>query len=368
MSKSKITYLFLDERKERVANDDYADDFFYGYKYLLKKGFDLSIIEMKNSNESNFKNLLKFIDRCLRKISHCSFFISEMISKENFKIFKQTDILVVTNDRLGYSSLPFLIFLRFKKKKIIMFVMGMVKLEYKNFITKYFTNLFMKLLIYTCNNLIFLSESEYEEAKSRCSNQKSKMQYIPFCIDTSFWSRENEYINNNKILFIGNDGNRNYGLVEKIANNLKDTSSTLVTRRIPESGLNKNVKLFRTSWKSNHISDKDLKKIYEEASLVFIPLKDSLQPSGQSVALQAMSMGVPVMISDTAGFWDRNNLIDKENILIVQSENVDDWCYKIQEILDNDTLLKNISEKAVTTVQKYYDKNNLFKKLGELID
>ena len=37
MSKSKITYLFLDERKERVANDDYADDFFYGYKYLLKK-------------------------------------------------------------------------------------------------------------------------------------------------------------------------------------------------------------------------------------------------------------------------------------------------------------------------------------------
>ena len=35
-----------------------------------------------------------------------------------------------------------------------------------------------------------------------------------------------------------------------------------------------------------------------------MPLVETLQPSGQSVALQSMSMGLPVLITKTEGFWD----------------------------------------------------------------
>ena len=47
-----------------------------------------------------------------------------------------------------------------------------------------------------------------------------------------------------------------------------------------------------------------LKEIYDKSFISLIPLKDSLQPSGQSVALQSMSMMVPVIITKTVGFWD----------------------------------------------------------------
>ena len=368
MNRKKITYLFLNGRVERIKNYDYSDDFFYGYRYLLSKNHDVKIIEMKVLTSSMFRRLLTLIDRLLRKISLGSFFLSQMIDRQNFKKIKDTDVLIATNDRLGYSTLPYLIYLRLKRKKVIMFVMGMLKIQYKNFVIKIFTNIFMKLLVKSCNNLIFLSESELKEAKIKMPLQKNKMQYVPFCIDTKFWSRQNSYQVNKKILFIGNDGKRDYKLVKDIANNFDDVESTLISRRIPKEDFKKNVNLVRTSWKSDHITDSELKRFYQEVSLVFIPLVESLQPSGQSVALQAMAMGVPVMISDTPGFWDRENLINNKNIFLVNCKTVDDWTEEIKKVLEKKDLLKDISKNARLTVEKHYDKNLLFKKLEELIE
>ena len=73
---------------------------------------------------------------------------------------------------------------------------------------------------------------------------------------------------------------------------------------------------------------------------MFIPLVESLQPSGQSVALQAMAMGVPAMISDTPGFWDRENLINNKNIFLVNCKTVDDWTEEIKKVLEKQDLLK----------------------------
>ena len=63
------------------------------------------------------------------------------------------------------------------------------------------------------------------------------------------------------------------------------------------------MKLIEGHWNYEILSDEELKEIYNNAILTIIPLKDSLQPSGQSVALQSMSSGTPVMISKTSGFW-----------------------------------------------------------------
>ena len=39
----------------------------------------------------------------------------------------------------------------------------------------------------------------------------------------------------------------------------------------------------------------------QESKITIIPLKNTLQPSGQSVALQSMANGTPVLISKTDG-------------------------------------------------------------------
>ena len=68
---------------------------------------------------------------------------------------------------------------------------------------------------------------------------------------------------------------------------------------------------------SEEISDSDLRDLYLESKLSIIPLKESFQPSGQSVALQSMSLGIPVMITDTQGFWQKDIFLDNENIIYI---------------------------------------------------
>ena len=74
--------------------------------------------------------------------------------------------------------------------------------------------------------------------------------------------------------------------------------------------------MIKGHWNKQLISDEELRKIYSDASLSIIPIRNSYQPSGQSVALQSMSMGVPVMITYTDGFWDKIFLINKTLFLL----------------------------------------------------
>ena len=55
---------------------------------------------------------------------------------------------------------------------------------------------------------------------------------------------------------------------------------------------------------------------YEQSNLSIIPLKNSLQPSGQSVALQSMSMEVPVLMTKTDGFWDHSVFDNNKNYIL----------------------------------------------------
>ena len=58
------------------------------------------------------------------------------------------------------------------------------------------------------------------------------------------------------------------------------------------------------SWNDETISDAEIREIYEKSRLTIVPLKNSIQPSGQSVTLQSLSVGTPVIITKTDGFWD----------------------------------------------------------------
>ena len=43
-----------------------------------------------------------------------------------------------------------------------------------------------------------------------------------------------------------------------------------------------------------------------------------------------MAMEIPVMITRTDGFWDDDNLINDENIILLEENNVDIWKNNIE--------------------------------------
>ena len=83
------------------------------------------------------------------------------------------------------------------------------------------------------------------------------------------------------------------------------------------------------NWSKNLISDTELKKYYLSAKLVIVPLKNSFQPSGQSVGLQAISTNTPLLITKTDGFWGDTKFLNSSKINFVDVNNINLWKKKL---------------------------------------
>ncbi len=350
---NKITYIFSGGRINKANSNSYAEEFFYGYKYLKDKHHNnISIIEF-----NNISGFLNKIEHKLSKAFSLPLYIFSTINKKNLKSIKETDNLILISESAGFASLLPLIF--FKKKyniKTYMFVMGLYskKINYK--ILKIFHNALISLLVSHLDKLYFLGIEEYNIAKNRIKKHE-KLVFKPFHIDCEFWNSK-DLLNSDKnhILFIGNDGNRDFNLLINIAKLMPDKKFIFVSSNDKLLNLElPNVTVLRGSWKDGLMSDLDLKKIYHDSKLVILPLKKSTQPSGQSVALQSMSMGIPVLITKTNGFWDKVKFIDNENILFESSSNPDSWVNKINYLFKNTELLNKISENSSNLVKENYN-------------
>ena len=130
-----------------------------------------------------------------------------------------------------------------------------------------------------------------------------------------------------------------------------------------------NFTLYDSDWKTNKLTDEELKSIFNECKLSIIPIKtSSLQPSGQSVALQSFAMEVPVMMSNFKGVWDKDLLLHMENIFFVEEASVECWINNINLLLDP----KELQEKLIHNARKLIDENlnlsNFYKRLDKVIN
>jgi glycosyltransferase involved in cell wall biosynthesis len=236
--------------------------------------------------------------------------------------------------------------------------MGMLNNDSGNKLILKLQSLFLRIFIRSNNYFIFLGNGEYSDAVTKYPEYKHKFVFLPFCINTDFWDGEEKYDSTDRektILFIGNDGNREYKKIIRIAELLPDLNFTFVTSQIKSQEINlMNVNLLEGNWNKSLFSDAEIKLIYKNSLLTVLPLKNTLQPSGQSVALQSMSMGVPVMISNSIGFWDSDNFINNEHLLILENNNLDNWVQEIKNLVNNKEKLNNLSSAGEMLIKKNY--------------
>ncbi len=360
---TNVTYLFVSGRKNRIVSDKiYSKEFFYSYHFVKKYYSNVEILEF-NDVKNVYRitaNTLKFIDKTLRKITKLPFFMTEIINYVNFKKLYTTDILVATNDRIGLSIMPILFIKKLVFRKQIsnnMFVLGLFSNISNSSVIRKIQKIILGLCFRVYDNFIFIGKSEYEYAKENNRKFERKFHYIPFSVDFNFWNTSDlPKKNDDYVLFIGNDGYRDFDKVIKIAKNLQNVNFCFVTNQIKkEDRLPSNVKLIEGHWNYEILSDEELKEIYNNAILTIIPLKDSLQPSGQSVALQSMSSGTPVMISKTSGFWDFDHFTNLENIVFIEDNSVKNWCMQINSLIKDPNTLKAIANNGLYTIKNYFN-------------
>ena len=361
-----ITYIFSRGRKNLISNNlDFAKDFFYGFFYFQSQGHNLEIIEFENNN-----SFLIYFDKFMNKFLKLPFSTHQITRLKNIKILNKTDHLFLVNDNVACSSIFLLIYLKlFSKTKVTFFVMGLYSKKVKNAFVQKIHFLVIKFLIIFIDNLVFLGEGEYEIAK-KIHKKNNNLFFIPFCVDTEFWKVEKEYNPSNQeyILFIGNDGNRDYILLKNLIKQCKQFKFKVVSQNSEIKNLKlKNLEVLKGKWDEYILSDKNIRELYINSKFVIIPLKESYQPSGQSVALQAMSCKIPVVISLTKGFWDKKNFINYENIIFIEEDNLVTWKSKITSLYKENYILKNVSNKSIETINKNYDIKNFNKQIEEIM-
>ena len=214
-SNESITYVFGAGRLNKLSSGSIkAKEFFYGYQYFSKKIKDLKIIEMEFPTNSK-NRVLGFIDKALRKITKLPIYTKDILFIKNYKILKNTKKLIITTDLLALSILPFLILIKILYRiDIFVIVMGLFGRHPKNKIIEFFQNFYIGILNKVTKCYIFLGNGEYNNAIAIKPKNLDKFKFLPFSIDTKFWKTDNNYKLEKKegILFIGNDGKRDYNL------------------------------------------------------------------------------------------------------------------------------------------------------------
>ena len=180
----------------------------------------------------------------------------------------------------------------------------------------------------------------------------------------TFWNRnlENEEID---VLSIGSDINRNYDIYSKMNINF---NLTIITK-LKTHKLDKKIKIFSGSKNEPNLSNLELKNYYNKAKIIAIPVKETLQPSGYSVTLQAMACGKAVIMTKIRGLWDNTILKDMKNIIFVPPNDPKELQRAIDILLNNRKLREEIALEARKTAVNFFSLNRMnedFKNLSNI--
>lgn len=374
----KILFLYTGGREKRLNEpiDSFAKEFFYGYFELKKLGYDVDFVERIIPENYKPRN-----PRYQWLAFHNRWATEKLIMGNNAPFFlphlekiKQADIIIAIGDSIALA--PEYYKLRgWIKGKIIHVSMGMAnywqmaKSEGKiNRFTKWYYN----RLLNFADKIVLLGKPELKHFKSFFPKQRSKLVYIPFGVDTDFWNTtlsdlsEINVSSTVDILFVGNDMRRDYALLAEIPLAFPLLSFVYVTSRMNQYKLPENVTLYNGSWRGKGLSDNELKFLYNKTKIVINPIVNTLQPSGQSVTLQASACGKPVLISDIDGFWDKE-LYGNGGIHFVNHQKKV-WIDEISKIMSEDSQRDSMAENGKKITEDNYSEKLMVKKYISLIE
>ena len=351
-----ILYLYKKGRKQRLLdNKIFPSEFFYGYEELKKGGYKVNILE---EIDLSFQIKNKLIIKILNFYSKLFFnlplkMILEFLLNKTYKKINRANIVICTTNSIGV-TLSFLKSLGLIKSKIIFIYMGLFKKK-PSFLKLYIFQFILKKI-----ELLTLSKSEYKFLKSFLLN--SKVEYLPFGVDAEFWLPKNkENKGESYVLAVGNDLARDWKLLvnswEEGFPNLKIISS------LPINTLKKNIEVIKGNWHSKTLNDIEMRDLYCNSEFIIIPLKETIQPSGQSTCLQAMSCSKAVVLTKIKGVWDDNLMRHKENIFFIRSGNELDLKNSVKSLVRDVNLRKSLEIGGRNLIISKFNAINMFKHL-----
>lgn len=346
-----------------------AEEFFYGLPQLRRLGLDVDFLEISDLDPEPHALRFRwaaFKDRRRQRrlrMAHCERFFVETR-------FDDYDVVIAGTE---YVALGLLDRLRRTphKPKLLFFVMGMLSKPLISFqegsraqeraLRRY------RRLVQRASYALFLGEGERQKALECFPDLKDRLCLLPFGVDIGFWT-PGEAQSDGSLLFVGNDANRDVEMLLALAEAMPEQKFTALTARLKDRPVPPNLKVVVSGWKSEILSDEEVRDYYRRAAAVVLPIKNTWQPSGQSVALQAMACGRPVVISDFAGFWERGAFRDGEEIFYASPNSVESFTSVLSTLLAQPELAGRVGEQARRLVSRKYSLASFGQRLASFVE
>lgn len=339
----RIAFVYVKGRLDRLAETrvgNAAREFFYGALELQERGHDVLLFEVDIGPEAPAGAMA--IEALYK--------LHLMPSKTNASLVRQlrkllpelntSDAVVATASGPAY-GLALLGLWRQMRTPLLAIHCGIA-----NHPLRFRRRVINSILLRRSWTMLY-GDGEMEPVKDMFKVPANRLQVNQFGVDTQFWQPDCQQ-QEEHILAVGNDVRRDYNLLVRLASRM-DERFVLVTRQdIGE--LPANVEQIRGDWHAQALSDAGLRRLYQKAKLVVTPLLESVQPSGQSVCLQAMACGKPVVLTKTSGLWSGKTMRDGENVLLVPPGDLDALYRAVSRLAHDPILCKDIGTTARKTV------------------
>jgi glycosyltransferase involved in cell wall biosynthesis len=341
-----VAFLYMKGRLARLAEVESGaapTEFFYGAIEMSRSGFKVQHYEIDPGRPATLGDRIlgRLWPRGTRPVK-----VEPSIVTQAYGLAGQlnaADCLVATGGNIAY-ALAALARVRVIRKPIVGIQCGVL-----NFKHSYLRREISAALLRRMDTLLF-GEAELRPMCEYFHLPEDAISVNLFGVDANFW-RPDPAVARDIVLSIGNDGRRDYQTLVEAAAQIP--APVHIITKLPLPGvMPPNVVHHLGSWHGTELSDERVREWYQRARAVVVPLQASTQPSGQSVTLQAMACGAPVVLTETQGLWSREQMVEGRNVLFVRPGDSVQLAARVRELIGNDQAIDRLGRAGRETVER----------------
>jgi hypothetical protein len=353
----RLTFLFRSGRRERLERGGaMPTEFFYGYVQLKEQGHDVGYLEDADIGmgppRSTFVRLLNKTSGLLGNLPIGM--ICMLIASGRARRLDDAGTVVATTNNMGL-ALSFGKAIGIVRAPVLLLAMGFLPKPPAAFKRRVLSWLLRKV------HVVCISTAEQTYLGKIFPDQR--IAYVPFGADPAFWVPADEPTGG-YVLAIGNDLMRDWRTLVSAWS--EDLPPLKIVTSLPVPAGASNIEVIHGDWRAQVLSDEEIRDLYQGAKFVVVPLHDTVQPSGQSVCLQAMACGRAVIVSDIVGLWNRDLMVDGETVLLSPPGDVEGLRSRVVQLTTRPELATCLGRAGREVVEKHLNTKALAASLSAI--